>query len=156
MPTTALHSLAVASFLACASCRAAPAQQAPECAAEGEAGAADPWPEVVASREALRRAGRFGLGIAWTELQYDRMELAVAVEELPTDGESYIDVYAYVFNRRFREWRRFLAAQVRCAGQLDIRVDASAGTLQALGAANNELGGKALLTFDLRAVRDDR
>jgi hypothetical protein len=92
----------------------------------------------------------------WKELRHGGMELAVAIETLPTDNESYIDVYGYVYNRHFQEWRRFLAGQIRGAGGLEIRLDDATGVLSAVGAANNDLRGKPLLTFDLRAVDDDR
>jgi hypothetical protein len=104
----------------------------------------------------LRRFGFFHPGVEWKEFQYKGLDLAVGIETLPTDNESYIDVYAYVFNRHFKEWRRFVATQIRGAGLIEVRVDAAAGTLTAVGAANNDLRGKAVLSFDLRAVYDDR
>lgn len=84
------------------------------------------------------------------------MRLAVAKETWPTDNESYIDVHGYVFNEHFKEWRHFVGGQLRGAGQLDIRLDPETGVLAFVGAANNDQRDKPLLSFDLRAVHDDR
>jgi len=111
------------------------------------------WPDAVTTKEQLLALGSFEP--EWKEFVYDGMQLAVAVETLPTDSESYIDLVGYVLNRHFHEWRRFFVVQIRSAGGIEVRIDES-GMLEALGTANNDLRGKRLFAFDLRAVYDDR
>ena len=114
------------------------------------------WPEAVKTREQLLALGEFRPGPEWKQLTYRGMELAVAAETWPSDNESYISIYGYMHNVHFKEWRRFVAVQIRGAGAVDLRLDETTGVLAVVGAANNELKGKALFTFDLAAVSDDR
>jgi hypothetical protein len=114
------------------------------------------WPLAVASKDALRALGSFRPGPEWRHFDYRGLAVAAAIDVLPSDGESYIDVYGYVHNRHFREWRRFFAVQIRGAGLLELRLDEATGTLAAVGAANNDLKDQPLFAFDLRAVHDDR
>jgi len=112
------------------------------------------WPQSVKTRKELLATGHFPK--KWTELTHNGMKIAVAIEELPTDSESYIDVYGYVYNLHFTEWRQFFAVKIRGAGDILLRHDKAAGLLSVRGAANNDLNGKPLFTFDLSAVYDDR
>lgn len=152
--------LLVAGLLA--ACGPRPAAPAPCAASSQPAGdrvdrvAAAAWPLAAPAPDGLRALGTFRPGPEWRHFEVRGMKVAVATEVLPSDGESYIDLYGYVHNRRFREWRRFLAVQLRGAGHLEVRLDEATGTLVAVGAANNDLRGQPLFTFDLRAVHDDR
>jgi hypothetical protein len=112
------------------------------------------WPRAVKTRELLLHTGLFAP--EWAEISHNGKQVAVAIETLPTDGESYIDVYAYVFNRYFREWRQFIAVKIRNAGTVELEHDEQTGSLAIIGRANNDLNGARLLSFDLRAVSDDR
>jgi hypothetical protein len=112
------------------------------------------WPSSVSSDAELKQLGL--MRTKWYDLEFDGKKVVVAVETMPTRGESYIDVYGYVFNRSFKEWRRFLDAKTRDAGHIEISLDRDNGRLVVLGAANNDLNGKPLVTFDLAAVSDDR
>jgi len=111
------------------------------------------WPQQAKSVAELRR---LGMSPEWHELVHDWMKIAVVVETLPSDGESYIDVYAYIYNHHFREWRQFFAVKVRGAGGVAVELDSQSGRLEVLGTANNALGRRPLFTFDLAAVHDDR
>ncbi len=112
------------------------------------------WPQAVKTREELLKTGIFGP--KWTELTRGEMKLAVAIDSWPTSGESYIDVYGYVYNLHFAEWRQIFAVKLRGAGHVAVRHDEMTGMLSVHGAANNDLNGKPLFSFDLNAVHDDR
>jgi hypothetical protein len=117
-------------------------------------GSHDLWPESVETVAELDGLGFFNA--KWTHFEHDKMRIAVAVEDWPTDGESYIDVYGYVFNVHFEQWRRFLAVKIRGAGLVELDYDQRAGRLSVIGRANNDMYGQRLFTFDLGAVYDDR
>ena len=112
------------------------------------------WPESVATKEELLKLGTFSP--RWTKLEHEGIGIAVAVEELPTDSESYINVIGYVHNRHFREWRRFFDVQLRGAGGVEVRHEVQAKRIVVVGTANNDLRDQRLFAFDLRAVHDDR
>ena len=138
MNTLTALSAAIALLIACY-CKPAPNDHA--------------WPQSVKSRAELFSTGMFAA--EWTEITHEGMQLAFAIEVWPTDGESYIDVYGYVYSRSFEEWRQFFAVKLRGAGHAVLRYDEAAGAISVLGAANNHLNGVPLFTFDLDAVYDD-
>lgn len=135
-----------------APCECAPAASAPSRTTVEKESTASSWPFEVETKDELLRLGVYSP--EWKQLTFEGMDLAIAIETMPTDGESYIDVRGYVFNRRFKSWRRFFDVQVRGAGGVNVSVDGS--DLVVTGTANNALRGEALFTFDLRAVHDDR
>jgi len=152
--------LALSALIGCSGCRderqmAVPCPPAPSISASVDR-PPEVWPFSASSTEQLRSFGFFHPGVEWKDLTWQGMKLAVATETLPTDGESYIDVHGYVFNQHFQEWRRFVSAQIRGAGVLELRLDPASGMLTVVGAADNDKKDKSLLSFDLHAVHDDR
>ncbi len=91
----------------------------------------------------------------WHRFEFNDKNIAVAVVTVPSFGNSYIDVYGYVYNDRLSEWRRFLAANTQDAGRVEVSVDNTSGQLIVIGAANNLLKNKTIVAFDLRAMLID-
>jgi hypothetical protein len=71
------------------------------------------------------------------------------------DGESYVDLHGWIYNRAFKEWRRILNIKTRGIGYAKLLVDEKKGVLLLRGAANNELNNVDVFRFDLRATSDD-
>jgi hypothetical protein len=107
-------------------------------------GSHDLWPESVETVADLDGLGFFNA--KWTHFEHDKMRIAVAVEDWPTDGESYIDVYGYVFNVHFEQWRRFLAVKIRGAGLVE-RSTSARSTTTGPTRASDPLPSPAALRF---------
>ena len=71
------------------------------------------------------------------------------------DGESYIDLHGWIYNRSFKEWRRILNIKTRGIGNAKLFIDDQKGVLSLRGAANNDLNNVEVFRFDLRATSDD-
>ncbi|MBC8871959.1 MAG: hypothetical protein H8E44_21220 [Planctomycetes bacterium] len=112
------------------------------------------WPRSVKTKDELRKKGLFPADWKW--LEYDGMQIGIAVVDRPTDSESYIDVFGYIYNQSFKEWRHFLTADLRNAGDVKIDLDMKHGALKVVGAAKNDLNGRVLVLWDLAALSDDR
>ena len=89
----------------------------------------------------------------WAEGKFDGRKFLFALMELPTDGESYIDLHGWVYNQYYQEWRRFLNIKTRKLGGAKIHLDK--GLVSIRGTANNEFNGIDVLRFDLRATSND-
>jgi len=112
------------------------------------------WPRSVKTKDELRKKGLFPADWKW--LEDDGMQIGIAVVDRPTDSESYIDVFGYIYNRSFKEWRPFLTANLRNAGDVKIDLDRKHGALKVVGAAKNDLNGRVLVLWNLAALSDDR
>ncbi|MCH8046713.1 MAG: hypothetical protein IID44_23670 [Planctomycetes bacterium] len=110
-------------------------------------------PEAAATKAELRES----IPLAeWKWLEHDGMKIAVGVYVLPSFGESYIDVYGYVYNRHFKEWRQFCIAKTRNAGHVEVLLDPKQGFVKVIGAANNRLKGKTVVMWNIAALSDGR
>lgn len=101
--------------------------------------------------EELKHALRFSA--TWTEEEFDGGKFLFALMELPTAGESYIDLHGWIYNEHFQEWRRFLEIKTRKLGGAKLRLDN--GMVSIRGTANNEFNGVEIFRFDLRATSND-
>ena len=90
----------------------------------------------------------------WKEATYDNKKFIFAITDIG-DGESYIDLHGWIYNRAFKEWRRILTLKTRNLGNYKLQVDQEKGLLILKGAANNDLNGVEVFRFDLRATSDD-
>jgi hypothetical protein len=108
------------------------------------------WPSAVSRKEELAR-----LTSNWKWVRYNGMQIAVGVVELG-DGEAYGHLGGYVYNQHFKEWRRFLRAETRNAGNFTVTVDEKQGMLRIVSNVNNDLKGKAIISWNLAALSDDR
>ena len=99
------HAVVTLALLLCACQPQAPAASAPP--GDAPTGRAcsereSAWPIAVTSKDGLRALGTMRPGPEWRHFGYRGLEVAAAAEVLPTDGESYIDVYGYAYNHHFR------------------------------------------------------
>jgi hypothetical protein len=102
----------------------------------------------------IKRSVLFGKN--WKIYNIDGLRILVGMSELPTSGESYIDVHGYIYNRYSREWRRFCLVKTRNVGWGEVQVDKKAGVVYLLAKANNELKGKRVFQIDIGVLSDDR
>jgi len=107
-------------------------------------------PETAATKAELREF--LPMTADWKWLEHEGMKIAVGVYVRPSFGESYIDVYGYVYNRHFKEWRQFGIARTRYAGHVEILLDSKQGLVKVIGAANNRLKGKAIAMWNTAAL----
>ena len=114
------------------------------------------WPTSAATKDKLPKSIRAS-DVKWKLLRYKEMELAIGVVE-EGDGESYLDVCAYVYNRSFKEWRRFLLANTRnTGGGVDVLINEERGMLRVVCNANSSLQGKTIIIlWNLAYLSDDR
>lgn len=91
----------------------------------------------------------------WKEAAFEKREFLFALTELPASGESYIGLHGWIYNKSFKQWRRFCAVETRNLGSAELSIDEKKGVVVLRGAANNDLKGEELLRFDLRATSDD-
>lgn len=96
------------------------------------------------------------LGKEWKIHNVDGLRILVGISELPTSGESYIDVHGYVYNQSLKEWRRFCLVKTRNVGWGEILIDTDHGVLYLLAKANNDLEGKRVFQIDIGVLSDDR
>lgn len=111
-------------------------------------------PDSAKSVDAIKKSVLFG--DEWNIYNIDGLQILVGLSDLPTSGESYIDVHGYVYNRSFKEWRRFCLVKTRNVGWAEIQVDREQGVLYLLAKANNDLKGKRVFQLDLGVLSDDR
>ena len=111
-------------------------------------------PDSAKTVDEIKRSVLFGKN--WKIHNINGLRILVGMSELPTSGESYIDVHGYVYNRYFKEWRRFCLVKTRNIGWGEVRVDKKAGVVYLLAKANNELKGKRVFQFDIAVLSDDR
>ena len=110
-------------------------------------------PETAATKAELREF----LPIAkWKCFEHEGMKIAVGVYVLPSFGESYIDVYGYVYKQHFKEWRQSCIVKTRNAGRVEVLLDSKQGFVKVIGAANNRLKGKTIVMWNIAALSDGR
>lgn len=109
-------------------------------------------PDEAKTVQELKRGVLFAT--QWKEAEYASRKFAFALTSMG-DGESYMDLHGWIYNRWFKEWRRILNVKTRNLGNAELIVDAKKGVLSVRGSANNELNGAEVFRFDLRATSDD-
>ena len=109
-------------------------------------------PETAATKAELREF----LPVKWKWFEHEGMKIAVGVYVLPSFGESYIDVYGYVDNKHFKQWRRSCIVKTRNAGRVEVLLDSKQGFVKVIGAANNRLKGKTIVMWNIAALSDGR
>jgi len=125
--------------------------------APDQPGAAVLTPEDLVSAETIEELAFADIfGTDWKIYEVDGMQILVGLLELPSDGESYIDVFGYVYNRHYEEWRRFCLVKTYGVYLATIQVDEDEGTIFLIGGANNEFKGKRLFQIDIGVLSDDR
>ena len=92
----------------------------------------------------------------WKSFDWQGNKLLVGLSELPTYGESYIDVHGYIYNRSFKEWRRFCCVKTRNVGWAEVGLDEKEEELYLLAKANTPMKGKRVFTYSLLLLSDDR
>ena len=92
----------------------------------------------------------------WQEFEWKGNKLLIALCVLPTFGESYIDVHGYLYNRSFKEWRRFCLVKTRNVGRAEIGLDEENEELYLLAKANTPMKGKRVFRYSLHLLSDDR
>jgi hypothetical protein len=109
--------------------------------------------ESAATKEEVKKSLLFAE--RWHEASFAQRQYLFALVVLPTDGESYIDLHGWIYNKAFKEWRRLWLVKTRNLGNAKLSIDKKAGVVVLSGAANNELKGQEVFRFDLRATSDD-
>lgn len=94
------------------------------------------------------------LAVQWKEATFEKRKFLFAMTSAG-DGESYIDLHGWIYNRSFKEWRRILNLKTRSLGNAKVLVDEVKGVLSLQGAAYGGLDGVEVFRFDLRATSDD-
>jgi hypothetical protein len=90
----------------------------------------------------------------WKETEFAKRKFLFALT-FEGDGESYIDLHGWIYNRHFKEWRRILTVKTRNVGNAELFIDDQKGVLSLRGASNNDLKGVEVFRFDLRATSND-
>jgi hypothetical protein len=109
--------------------------------------------DSAATKEAVKENLLFAQ--LWKEASFAERKFLFALAELPTDGESYIDLHGWIYNKSFKEWRRICLVKTRNLGKAELAIDEKTGVVYVRGAANNELNKQEIIRFDLRATSDD-
>jgi hypothetical protein len=109
--------------------------------------------ESAATKEDLKKSVLFAH--SWHEASFAERHFLFALSVWPTDGESYIDLHGWIYNKSFKEWRRICLVKTRNLGNAKLSIDEKTGVVVLSGAANNELKGQVVFRFDLRATSDD-
>lgn len=92
----------------------------------------------------------------WKTLEWKGNSLLVGLSEFPTDGESCIDVHCYIYNRHYKEWRRFCVVKTRNVYGAEVRLDAEEEELYLIAMANTPMKGKRVFRYSLLLLSDDR
>lgn len=90
----------------------------------------------------------------WKETNFANRKYLFATTD-QGDGESYIDLDCWIYNRHFEEWRRVFNIKTRDLGRVELLVDNQKGIVSLRGTANNRLKDVEVFRFDLRATNDD-
>lgn len=116
--------------------------------------------DLVGGLEAAKTTKEIKAGLLfaedWKEFEWKGNKLLVALSSLPTSGESYIDVHGYLYNRSFKEWRRFCVVKTRNVGWAEIGLDEENEELYLLAKANTPMKGKRVFRYSLLLLSDDR
>jgi len=64
----------------------------------------------------------------WMETAFAERKFLFAVTN-EGDGESYIEVHGWIYNRSYKEWRRVLSVATRSVGNAELLVDNQMGTI---------------------------
>ncbi len=110
--------------------------------------------KAAKTKDVLRRSGVFPA--KWTWLEHNGMQIGIGVVDLPTVSEPYIEVFGYVYNRHFKEWRSFCSASLRNVFTLNVELDKKHAVLKLLDGSNNDGKGKVVLQWNLAYLSDDR
>jgi hypothetical protein len=94
------------------------------------------------------------LASQWREATFENRRFLFAVS-VQGDGESYIDLFGWIYNQSFEDWRRILTLKTRNVGNVMLLVDEQKGILSLQGMANNRFKHVEVFHFDLRATNDD-
>ncbi len=94
------------------------------------------------------------LAAKWKEATFDKRQYLFALT-FDGDGESYIDLHGWIYNRVFKEWRRILTLKTRSLATSLIFVDEQKGILSLKGTVGSDLDDVEIFRFDLRATSDD-
>jgi hypothetical protein len=105
------------------------------------------WPVSVPTDTKLEKLGMFP--VEWHRLEFKELKLAVGIEDRTVFSPSYIQIYAYVYNKHYRGWTRFLASTINGAGHIEVSVDDATGRLDIVG-----LNANTILSVDLASVSD--
>jgi len=84
------------------------------------------------------------------------MKILVGALTLPTDSEPYINIHGYVYNRYFKEWRRFCLVKLRNVFQVRMQLDKDARVLRFFEDANSSLKGRCVFQISIAVLSDDR
>jgi hypothetical protein len=109
--------------------------------------------DTAATKEAVKKSVLFAK--SWHEASFAKRQFLFALAEFPADGESYIDLLGWIYNKSFKEWRRICLVKTRGLGKAELSIDEKKGVVVLRGTANNELKGQEVFRFDLRATSDD-
>ena len=92
----------------------------------------------------------------WKTFDWKGNKLLVGLSKLPAFGESKIDVHGYIYNRHFKEWRRFCAVKTRNIGWAEVGLDVTNEELYLLAKANTPMKGKRVFRYSLLLLSNDR
>lgn len=109
--------------------------------------------ETAKTIEKLKSALPFA---EWKAFDWKGKKLLVGLSTLPTDSSSHIDVHGYIYNRYFKEWRRFCLVKTRHVGSGEVGLDEKNEELYLLAKANTPMKGKRVFRYSLLLFSDDR
>ena len=94
-------------------------------------------------------------GEGWKVFTVHGLQILVGVYKHPAGGgESRIDVYGFVYNKSFQEWRRFCFVKTRNLYDAEMSIDEDQGVLYLVATGNTTLNGRRVLQIDARMLSD--
>ncbi len=92
--------------------------------------------------------------VEWYRFEPGRLKIAKGVENRTMFSPTHHYVYGYVYNKGLDGWTRFLASNLEGVGNVSISIDDELGYINILGAANNDLKGRPIVSYSLKAISD--
>jgi hypothetical protein len=88
----------------------------------------------------------------WLQVQLGEEKYMFCANELPSYGNSKIDIHGWVFRRHSGLWESVLTVQLTGVGGVKLMVDPKTCLFSVTGCANNKFLDQSVCTFDLRAT----
>jgi hypothetical protein len=88
----------------------------------------------------------------WLETKQDQVRFMFCANDLPSYGESRIEIRGWVYRSYSERWESVLVVQLTGVGKVTLSVDPNTRLFSAKGSANNKFLNESLCTFDLSAT----
>jgi hypothetical protein len=118
-------------------------EQLPELTLEDHGG------KVLKSREDVMAQFRSAV---WLEAKHGENQFMFCANDLPSYGNSKIDVHGWIFRDYSEQWESVLMVRLTGVLNVTLSVDPKTGLFSAKGSANNKFMNQVLCTFDVTAA----